>query len=446
MNHSESLLEGRIGQQLLILAAPLLVGNILQQFYNTIDAVIIGRYVGERAFAAIGIAGTIMNLFIFLLGGCCTGISIILARLYGSGNTKLFRQESFMAFVFGVLFALLLGLFSIAALPLLLKLIQTPTELYLPIREYLVIIFGGLVVTFLYDLYAASLRAIGDTKMALLFLAISIGLNTVLDIVFISVFDMGIAGTAWATVLAQSAAAMGCGIYMKKRMPELVFRKEDRKINERLLKETIQYASISALQQSSLYIGKLLVQGTVNGLGLASISAYTAAGRIEGFINSFSDSGADAISIFAAQNIGAGNTERAKAGFFKGLKMMLILLFVFSVGMFAFAENLMLLVLGNTSEAVSVGTEYLRGIAFLYFFCFVGASFVGWYRGSGRVHIPFLGTTLHISVRVILSVLLSTVIGLKGVAYATGIGWCCVVCFQIVYYFLKGKEPYDKML
>lgn len=435
------MLEGDISRQLLALAAPLLVGNIFQQFYNTIDAAILGRAVGQEAFAAVGIAGTVMNLFIFLLGGCCTGVAIILARLFGSGDGEQFRQESFIAFSFGGIFAVLLGVLSVMLLPVLLRLIQTPQELAAPIRAYLNVIFGGLAVTFLYNLYAATLRAVGDTRMALVFLVFAVLLNTALDVFFISGLKLGIAGAAWATVLSQCAAAAGCRVYMGKKLPELVFRKEDRKISRRLLGETLRFAAVSALQQSSLYIGKLLVQGTVNRLGMASISAYTAAGRIEGFVNSFGDSGADAISIFAAQNIGAGNTERAKRGFLKGMRMMLLLLAFFSIGMFLSAKQLVLLVLGDAPEAAGIGAGYLKWIAFLYFFCFIGASFVGWYRGSGRVNIPFLGTTLHISLRVILSIPLSGAMGLEGVALATGIGWMCVVGFQLVYYFIKGKTP-----
>lgn len=434
-----SLLQEDINRQLLALATPLLIGNIFQQFYNTIDAVIISRYIGQEAFAAVGIAGTVMNLFIFLLAGCCTGVSILLARLFGSGDEKTFRQESFLAFSFGGIFAVLLGVLSIFLLPSFLELLQTPWKLFVPIRSYLNIIFGGLIVTFLYNLYAATLRAVGDTKMALVFLVFAVLLNTVLDVLFISKLKLGIAGAAWATVFSQCIAAVGCRIYMGKRLPELVFHREDRKISRRLLAETLRFAIVSALQQSSLYIGKFLVQGTVNHLGMASISAYTAAGRIEGFVNSFSDSGADAISIFSAQNIGAGNTGRAKRGFFKGMRMLLLLLGFFSCGMFLFAKKLMFLVLGNVPEIVEIGAGYLRWIAFPYFFCFVGASFVGWYRGSGRVNIPFFGTTLHISIRVVLSILFSDAMGLKGVALATGIGWMCVVSFQIIYYFIKGK-------
>lgn len=445
MNHSDKLLEGSIIRQLLVLATPLLIGNIFQQFYNTVDAVIIGRYIGQEAFAAIGIAGTVMNLFIFLLGGCCTGVSIILARLYGGGKYALFRQECFMANVVGISFALFLSIIAIVFLPNLLGLIQTPTELYKPIKSYLTVIFYGLIITFLYNLYAATLRAVGDTFMALLFLVFAIILNTILDLLFVAVLSFGIAGAAWATVIAQCTAAIGCGIYMRRRMPELVYRKEDKKFHKKLLKETIQFASISAMQQSSLYVGKLLVQGTVNDLGISSISAYTAAGRIEGFINSFGESGADAISIFVAQNIGADNEERAKEGFFAGLKLMLVLLVVFSLGMFTLAKELMFLVLGNVPDAIFIGEGYLKGISFLYFFCFVGAAFVGWYRGSGRVNIPFIGTTIHIVLRVVLSIAFSATMGLKGIAFATGIGWMCTVCFQIIYYLIRGKQSAKKV-
>lgn len=136
----------------------------------------------------------------------------------------------------------------------------------------------------------------------------------------------------------------------------------------------------------------------------------------------------------------AGNTERAKRVFFKGLRMMLMLLVFFSAGMLVFAKGLMFLVIGNAPEAVGIGAGYLKWIALPYFFCFTGASFVGWYRGSGRINIPFLGVTLHISIRVVLSIWFFGTMGLKGGALAKG-GWMCVVGFQMTYYFMKGKTP-----
>ncbi len=440
LKQANGILEGNIRKQLLILAVPLLIGNIFQQLYNTIDAMVIGKYVGEAAFAAIGIAGTVMNLCIFLLGGCCTGISIILARLFGSDDPAAFRQESYMAFRYGAVFAFLLGGGMILLLPSVLRLIRTPIELYSPITQYLNIIFGGLVVTYFYNLYAASLRAVGDTGVALLFLIVAVLLNTALDILFISVLQLGIRGAAFATVISQCIAAVGCGIYMKKRMPELVYGKEDKKIHKVLLKQTVKYAFISALQQSSLYLGKIAVQGVVNDLGLSSIAAYTAAGRIEGFVNSFGESGADAVSIFAAQNIGAGDVDRAKEGLWKGMKMMILLVLILAAGMYFFAIPLMHLLLGGTVEFIEIGSQYLQGIAFFYFFCFIGSTFVGWYRGSGQVNIPLIGTTLQILIRIVLSMVLCTFIGLKGVAFATGIGWICVVSFQILFYRIKGKH------
>lgn len=431
--------EGKIARQLIALAVPLLIGNIFQQFYNTVDAMVIGRYIGEAAFAAVGIAGTVMNLFIFLLGGCCTGISIILARLYGGGEEAAFRKESFMAFCFGTLFAIALGLGSILLLPGLLAMIQTPAELFPYVTEYLNIIFAGLVITYLYNFHAATLRAVGDTKVALLFLIVAVLLNILLDIFLISVLRLGIGGAAWATVGSQCIAAVGCGIYMRRKLPHLVFRKADRGIHRGLLRQTVRFALISALQQSSLYIGKLLVQGTVNHLGLSAISAYTATGRIEGFANSFGDSGADAISIFVAQNIGGGKPERAKEGFLKGMKFLLLLVLLLSILMFFGAKLLMALLVGEAPETILEGCGYLRVIAVFYVLCFVGSAFVGWYRGSGRVNIPFLGTTLHISIRVVLSMLLCPQFGLMGVAFATGAGWVCVVAFQVIFYFCKGK-------
>ena len=436
MNRSEAI-EKDIGKQLIFLAMPLLLGDIFQQFYNMIDAVVVGRYVGEEAFAAIGIAGTVMNLFIFLLGGCCTGISILLAQLYGQENESGFRQERFIALTFGAIFSVLLGIGAIFILPLILRVIQTPTSLLLLTQEYLDIIFAGLLVSFLYNLNAASLRAVGNTKMVLVFLMFSILLNIALDILFVSCFQWGIRGAAIATVLAQGISAANSEWYYYRYLPHLFPRKADCIFRKDLLMQTIKFGSISAMQQSSLYIGKMLVQGSVNHLGLGAITAYTAAGRIEGFINSFGNSGSDAISIFVAQRIGAGRILQAKAGFRKGFGLLLLFAVVLSGGMYFFAEKLLLLLIGASPQAMIEGKLYLQTIALFYFLCFIGCAFVGWYRGRGMVQVPFVGTTLHISMRALLSVILSRFMGLQGVAVATGLGWICVVTFHSLVYLKK---------
>lgn len=438
MRYTTNLTEGNIKKELFILMLPLLLGNILQQLYNTIDAIIVGRFVSQTAFAAVGVAGTIMNLFIFILSGSCTGISIIFAHFYGANELSLFRKESFLATFFGAIFTFALSICSIFILSPLLNIINTPHEVASIATSYLKIIFCGLIATYFYNLLSATLRAVGNTKAALIILMFSMIINTVLDLVFVAVCDFGIQGAAFATILSQMLASILCFIYIRKNISFLLFRKEDMKFEWKLLKLTISYSLISALHQSSLYIGKLLVQGAVNIMGTDMITAYTATTRIEGFANSFGDSGAEAISIFVAQNTGNKDKKRAKQGFYMGLVIMVCLVSGLSLIMYFFAKTTIEFMMSSASnEIMRNGIEYMKTIAIFYVFCFIGSAFVGWYRGSGKVNIPVIGTMLHISIRVILSYLFIQKFGLKSVAFASGIGWISVVLFQYIIFYLS---------
>lgn len=431
MTVQKTLTEGNIRTQLITLALPLLVGNIFQQFYNTVDTIIVERYIGETAFAALGVAGTVMNLFIFIMGGCCTGIAIIAASLFGSKDYNSLRREFFLSAVLGTVFTALLSILGILGVPYILKIIQTPDSVALFAAEYLKIILLGMFMTFFYNLFAAILRATGNTRTALLFLLISIVSNIFLDILFVSVFEMGVSGAAWATVCAQSLSAFLCLFYIRRKLPFLRVQREDMHYDAVLVNKTAKYALISAMHQSSLYIGKLLVQGAVNSMGLAAISAYTATTRVEGIAQAFGDSGAESISIFVAQNTGAGNKSRARSGFQNGLVMLTLLGFILSFIIFISTKRLLhLFVPEGSTDVISYGVLYLHIISIFYFLCFIGSAFVGFYRGSGKVNIPLIGTTLHISVRVLLSYLLASSMGLGAIALATGIGWIVVVSYQ----------------
>ena len=444
INHSRSLTSGKISSQLLFLAIPLLMGNIFQQFYNVVAAIIVGRYVGEEAFAAIGVGGTVMNLFIFILMGCCTGVSIILASLFGKGDYHSLRKECFLAVVFGASFTLVVSTASIFFLPLLLESIHTPPEIFGYTQSYLNIILGGLLATFFYNLCAAALRAVGNTKYALVFLVIAVILNAALTFVLVAGFGFGIAGAAWATVFSQGLSAILCMGYIVKKLPFLVPTREDMRYDGLLLKKTIQFASLSAMHQSSLYIGKLLVQGAVNLLGTAAIAAYTATGRIEGISLAFGESGSESISVFVAQNTGAGNRKRALKGFMEGVSSLIVLGVFMSFTLYATARPCVTVFVGaGQTSAIAEGVSYMQILSFFYVLSYIGSSFVGFFRGSGRINIPLIGTTLHISLRVILSYWLAPKMGLKAVGLATGIGWIAIVIFQLTVFFL-GRRREEK--
>ena len=431
MRRTAVLTQGNIPQQLIWLALPLICGNILQQFYNTVDAFIIGRFLGSDAFGAVGVAGTVMNLFIFILSGCCVGISVLFAQFYGQRDLEAFRREGFLALVFGLLLTAALALGALVLLGPLLSLIQTPEGLRPLVAEYLTVIFLGLPVTFLYNLASAALRAAGNTLAALFPLMAATLLNIGLDLLLVGACGMGISGAAIATVFSQGFAALLALGYLRWRQPQLLFGRADMRFDWSMLRRTASFGLVSALQQSAVYIGKLLVQGAVNSMGNEAINAYTAATRIEGFANSFGDSGAEAISVFVAQNTGAGDPKRVKRGFFTGMLLMIGLGLTMSLVMFVGAHASLVLMLGEGGlGALEDGIGYLRWVSVFYTLCFIGSSYVGLYRGIGWVSVPVIGSTLQITIRVILSYALAGSLKLVGVAVATGIGWSAIVLYQ----------------
>ena len=430
---NSTLLEGNIRKQLTQLALPLLVGNILQQLYNTVDTLVIGKFLGTDAFSAAGIAGTIMNLFIFVLTGFCTGISVLLAQLYGNGDRTLFRREVFVSLSIGTGITLVLsGLFMALMRPVLV-LIDSPEHLIPYIEAYLSVIIGGMIANFFYNLFSGLLRAIGNTRAATFFLFVAVMVNAVVDYVFVALLGFGIAGAAWATVLSQLLSAVCCLIYILHYNRELLCGRADMHYDKNMVRDTLTFGFSSALHQSSLYIGKIFVQGAVNALGTAGIAAYTATTRIEGFANSIGTSVGQAASVFISQNYGAKKTDRVRDGLKQGMVLSLGLGLALAVIMFVTARPALLIFLDSSEEtALRYGVEYLHLIAFFYLMCFSGNMFVGYFRGVGHVYIPLAATTMHITVRALLSYALTGALGLRAVAWATGAGWLLMTVFQIL--------------
>lgn len=429
----QSLTEGNIRRQLIALSLPLLIGNVLQQLYNTVDSLIISRFLGTEAFSAVGVAGTVMNLFIFVLTGFCTGISVIFAQMYGSGDRKGFRREVFISTSVGTAITLGLSLLFLMLMRPVLRLINSPPELIPHIEGYLTVIIGGMLCTYLYNLGSGILRAIGDTRAATFFLFIAVAVNAIADYLFVGVFSMGVASAAWATVLSQLLSALCCIIYLLRRDRDLICTRYDMNFDKGLVKRTLSFGCTSALHQSSLYIGKIFVQGAVNLLGTAGIAAYTATMRVEGLANSLGNSIGSAVSVFVSQNHGAGNTRRERDGFRNGLGIALGFGVVFSVLMYVLARpGVRLFLDAGEIEAIAYGVDYMRMIALFYIFCFSGNIFVGYFRGVSRMFIPLMGTIMHISIRVIGSHLLVGNMGLRAVALATGAGWVCLAVYQVI--------------
>ena len=442
MSRAISLTSGPITSQLLRLCLPLLCANVLQQLYNIINSLIVTWYIGGRAFAALGVAESVVNLYTYVITGACMGSSILIAQFYGEGDhAKLRRQLCISAVLIGgcTLAGVALGQLF---LPQLLGLIQTPQELMGDAGRYLRIILTGMLFTFAYNYLASTLRAVGDTRAALYFLLLSLAYNLAAAWLLVYVLKLGITGTALATASAQLLSALLCALYIKKRRPFLFVTRGDMKLDLTLIRRTSSYAAVAALQQSSLYLGKLLVQSAVNGISLidtAPISAFTAATRVENFTQAFGISGCEAIAIFVAQNVGAGNRRRALQGFARGAGMLVGTGVFFSCLLHLASVPLSSIFLEPGDGALELCASYLRLMGWSYFLSFAGHAFVGWFRGNGRMGITFWGTTMQIVLRVAGTYLLVDALGLDAVALATGAGWVLIVAFQLTVFYLERR-------
>ena len=332
--------------------------------------------------------------------------------------------------MFGAILSLALSGLAFLVIDPLLKILQTPDDIFVPTLDYLYVIFLGFLPAFAFHLSSGVLRAVGNTKAALSFLSVSMIVNMALDILFVAGLNMGVAGAAWATVTAQLLAAVCSLIYLKVKFPQMIFGRADMVYDGPLLRRTAHFGFVSSLHMCSLYIGKLLVQGTVNSLGTDAITAFTAAIRIEAFANSFGDSGCTAMSVFVGQNTGAGSKKRVKEGFRQGQWLLVALSIFMSLIMILGARPLLALVLPAGSEGCyPAAAGYLRLVAVFYFLNFIGSGQVGYFEGRGLVNLPVIGATGHITFRVIAFWLLADVMGLPGLALATGLGWLGAVSF-----------------
>lgn len=437
------LTSGSITPQLIQLCLPLLVGNVLQQLYNIINSLVVTHYLGNNAFAALGVAESVMNLFIYAISGACMGASVLVARFFGQRDFARLRQQIYVTVVLiggCTLGAVILGQLF---LPQLLHIIQTPAELYTDVAIYLRCILVGMIFTFSYNFLAATLRAVGNTRTALYFLLISLGYNLVCAWFLVAVMHLGILGTALATASAQLLSTVLCLLYIRKKQPFLRVERADMKLSRTMLRETSSYSVIAALQQSSLYLGKLMIQSAVNGLGTAAISGFTAATRVENFIQAFGISGCESIAIFVSQNKGAKQDDRALKGFLRGAMLVVGIGVAFSAAL-VLGGDLFVLPFLNAEEtaARALGGSYLRLLGWFYFLSFVGHAYVGHFRGVGRMNITFWGTTTQIAVRVVGTYLLVDTLGLNATALATGIGWVVIVIFHTTCFLLE--RPFQR--
>ena len=441
------LTHGSITKGLLLFALPMIAGNLLQQLYNIADTLIVGQALGRNALAAVGSAYTLMVFLTSIFLGLSMGAGALFSICLGRGDKKALRAAVAHAFALIGAVTLVLNLSVYLLSDPILRFLQIPHELYGSMRDYLLIIFGGLAATFLYNFFACLLRAVGNSVAPLWFLGISALLNIGLDLLFVPVLHYGVAGAAAATVIAQYVSGGGLTLYTILRCRELLPRREDLHFNGHILRELADLSLLTCAQQSAMNFGILLVQRLVDSFGPVIMAAFAAAVKIDSFAYLPVQDFGNAFSTFAAQNYGAGQTERLRQGFRTATAVSAAFSCAISAMVVLFARPLMrIFVQAGETEVLAAGVRYLRIEG--AFYAGIGCLFLlyGFYRAVQRPGMSVVLTVISLGTRVALAYALAGPVGEAGIWAAIPIGWFLADFVGYGYYFLRRQHLLSPVL
>lgn len=420
------LTKGPITKSMLLFAGPMILGNLLQQLYNIADTLIVGQFLGPGPLAAVGSSFTLMTFLTSIILGLCMGSGVVFSMLFGAGETDRLKNSLFISFALIGAAAIVIEILSLALLSPLLTVLQVPADIRAETGVYLQVIFLGIFFTFIYNYFACVLRAIGNSAVPLIFLAISSVLNIVLDLVFIIVFKMGVAGAAWATIIAQGVSAGSIMVYCLLRVPQIRPQKQHLHFERTAAWNIARYSFLTCIQQSVMNFGILMIQGLVNSFGVSVMAAFAAAVKIDSFAYMPVQDFGNAFSTFIAQNYGAGKQERIRGGIQSAVFCALAFCAVVSLIVCLFARPLMLIfVKPEETQIIAIGMQYLRIEGACY--AGIGCLFLlyGLFRGVGRPAVSIVLTVVSLGTRVALAYLLAPIpaFGLPAIWWAIPIGW-----------------------
>ena len=420
-----NLTKGPILKKLIQFSLPMISGNILQQLYNLVDTLIVGRYIGPDALAAVGSAYTLMIFITSIIIGLCMGSGAFFSEDYGAGNKELFKKDIILSFFFILTVSVLLYLIIFVGMDPIIKVLKTPQELFYITKEYISIVFAGLIFIFLYNFFAYLLRSMGNSMVPLVFLAIPTGLNIGLDIFFITVMNMGVKGAALATLISQAVSGIGISIYALSKLS--LFR--DYKIvvfDKTRLKEIIVNDISTGIQQSVMNFGILMIQGLVNSFGPVVMAAFAVAVKIDTVAYMPAQEFGNAYSLFISQNYGAKEKERIKQATKISFMVSAAFCVIVSILIIVFSESLMGIFVGSSEiDIIMKGAHYLKIEGSMYIGIGILFLWYGYFRGINKPQISLLLTVISLGTRVLLSYTLAPTTSLSYTAiwYSIPIGW-----------------------
>mgnify|MGYP000131154406 FL=1 len=418
------LTKGNISKALLLFALPMIAGNLLQQFYNIADTLIVGRVLGKTALAAVGSSYTLMTFLTSIFLGLSLGSGALFSIYRGKKDEESLRLSIVHSFLLIMGITVILNILVYLFLTPILHFLHVPENVWNGMWEYLLIIFAGLIATSLYNFFSCLLRALGNSTVPLIFLAVSALLNIALDLLFVAVFSFGIAGAALATIIAQYVSGIGIFLYVLFHCRELLPNRKELHFDRQILKEIVSLSSMTCVQQSVMNFGILMVQGLVNSFGDTVMAAFAAAVKIDTFAYLPVQDFGNAYSTFIAQNYGAGNKERIRKGTRQAFLLSTIFSVIISTLVCLFAAPLMkIFVSAKETGVIASGVQYLR----IEGACYVGIGCLfllyGYYRAIKRAEMSVILTVISLGTRVLLAYILSAFIGETGIWLAIPIGW-----------------------
>lgn len=426
MVKTQDLTLGKETKVLLKLTAPMIIGNLFQQLYNVADTIIVGKFIGPNALAAVGSSFSVMVLLNSIILGLCMGSTTVFSILYGAKEIDKLKNSFYISFCFIGAFTLVINFLALFFIDEILYLLNIPQEVFADTKIYLQIILYGIIFTSAYNLFAAIMRSMGNTMIPLIFLVISAVINIILDIVFIVPLNMGVDGAAYATIIAQVVSAIGLAVYCIRKVPVIRLKRRHLKIDLNIVKMISNNSILSCIQQSVMNLGILLIQGLVNSFGVSAMAAFGAVVKIEGFAYLPEQEFGNAFSVFIAQNFGANKKKRIQNGIRSAIKIITIYGIAISVLIIWLAKPLMgIFIDASETEIIQIGTQYLFIVAIFYTLIGYLFMFYGLFRGMGKPAMSIILTIISLGTRVALAYTLSAVssIGLVGIWWSIPIGW-----------------------
>ena len=440
---NKDLTKGPVMGSMLLFSVPMILGNLLQQCYNIADTLIVGKFLGKNALAAVGSSFTLMTFLTSILLGLCMGSGALFSIRFGQKDEEGLTESIRASFLLIGAAAVFLNALAFACLDLIRVFLQVPDEVWGAMRAYLLVIFGGIMATFLYNYFASYLRAVGNSVVPLIFLAVSAVLNILMDLWFVLGLKRGVAGAAEATVIAQYVSGIGIALYAVKRCPQVRAVYRGKRVKWSCVKEIAGFSILTCVQQSVMNLGILMVEGLVNSFGPTVMAAFAAAVKIDAFAYMPVQDFGNAFSTFIAQNYGAKKADRIR----RGLKGAVLVSMGFCVAVsglvWVFARPLMAMFIeAGEGETILEGVRYLRIEG--AFYCGIGCLFLlyGLYRALGRPGMSVVLTVISLGTRVALAYGLSAspFLGVTGIWWSVPIGWFLADVVGIAYYGVKRKQ------